>query len=554
MVIRQISSLEKVRQFDPLTMPEITALTALKGERVSYQIGIHSEKFGFEALEVQVHSPLEDHIQLYRVEQAVMDYPVYPSCEEEKGYLTKEPGLMPDILRPMEECGNLIITEEGKTSCVWVCLDIPEDAQPGTYEIQVEVIHKIIMPKHSQEQIAVKVMQLTVLDMALPEQTLLYTQWFHADSIANEYAVEPYTPRHWELIDRYMAAARYTGINMLLVPIFTPPVDTRFQHCRTNIQLIDVRLENGQYRFGFDKVRKWLSLCRKNGIFYFEISHLFTQWGGHYAPNIFADTPNGKVHIFGWQTQADDPAYAVFLQQCIPQLVQVLKEEGADKTTYFHITDESGDVAQYERDCRILRPLIPGFKTMDATTSVEKYKEGFVDCPVPGTNRILSFIEAGVQEPWTYVCCGHYREVGNRFLSMASRRNRIAGLQMYRHGVKGYLHWGFNYYESFCSAYHINPYLTTSGDSSYPSGDPFSVYPGKDGAVLSLRAMVFYEGLQDMRRCALLEQYIGREAVCRMLDDAAGYTLTFKEYPDSDAYILELRDQMTQMLAAFVKE
>ena len=45
--------------------------------------------------------------------------------------------------------------------------------------------------------------------------------------------------------------------------------------------------------------------------------------------------------------------------------------------------------------------------------------------------------------------------------------------------------------------YVIDPYLTSSGDGMVPSGDPFSVYPGKDGPVASLRALNFKDALQD---------------------------------------------------------
>ena len=549
MVIKQITSLEKIRQFDALEMDEISKITALKGERISYQIAVHSEKFGFENIGVSIKSTLSDYIKVYRVEQAVMDYPMYPSKEMEEGYITYEPGLMPDILTPLSDFNNILMAEEGKTSAIWIEINIPENIDAGKHCVEVNFDRLVILPKNEFEHIETKKMELTILNEKLPAQKLLYTQWFHADCLCNYYDVEPYSEKHWHLIDKYMETASYTGINMLLVPIFTPPVDTRYKHHRLNIQLIDVTYKNGKYSFNFDKVRRWIQLCRKNNINYFEISHLFTQWGGAFSPNILAETENGTEHIFGWHVGANDEKYINFLNECIPQLIKVLKEENADKNTYFHISDESGDVEQYRRNCDVVRPLVKGFKTMDATTSVQKYKEGMVDCPVSGTNRILDFIEAGVEEPWTYYCCGHYELVGNRFLSMTSARNRIVGLQMYRHGVKGFLHWGFNYYDSFCSAYRIDPYRTTSGDSSYPSGDPFSVYPAKDGANPSLRAAVFYDALQDVRRAELCEKYIGREKVCAMIDDQAGYTLTFKEYPKCDSYILKLRDKMNEIIA-----
>ncbi|MBR2001281.1 MAG: DUF4091 domain-containing protein, partial [Firmicutes bacterium] len=54
-------------------------------------------------------------------------------------------------------------------------------------------------------------------------------------------------------------------------------------------------------------------------------------------------------------------------------------------------------------------------------------------------------------------------------------------------------------YNSRCSTYKVNVYQTTSKDLAFPSGDAFSVYPGENGPILSTRALVFYEGLQDMQ-------------------------------------------------------
>lgn len=103
------------------------------------------------------------------------------------------------------------------------------------------------------------------------------------------------------------------------------------------------------------------------------------------------------------------------------------------------------------------------------------------------------------------------------------------------------MHWGFNYYNGHCSAYTVNPFSTTSGDCYYPSGDPFLVYPGP---LMSIRGMVFYEALQDMRLAQLLETKIGREAVVQLIDQQAGMDLRFSKYPKNAAFLLNVREKM----------
>ena len=41
----------------------------------------------------------------------------------------------------------------------------------------------------------------------------------------------------------------------------------------------------------------------------------------------------------------------------------------------------------------------------------------------------------------------------NRFIAMPSGRNRVGGFLLYKYGINGFLHWGFNFYYSqniFC--------------------------------------------------------------------------------------------------------
>ena len=107
-------------------------------------------------------------------------------------------------------------------------------------------------------------------------------------------------------------------------------------------------------------------------------------------------------------------------------------------------------------------------------------------------------------------CYDLEKKVGNRFLAMPSYRNRILGLQLYKFDIEGFLQWGYNFYYAQLSRGLINPYLTTSSEKAFPAGDPFSVYPVKDGAAPSLRAVIFKEALNDVEVCRKLEQYIGK--------------------------------------------
>ena len=543
--ILQLSSLEKVRSKDALPCDEIHKKTVLAGERFSYQLCARSDCRMQTEVIVEASLP----VRLYLVKDAVMDMPASEKNMPEEDYLTLEPGTMPDILIPLKEQKDKVVLSPEITT-LWVRVDVPKDAAPGKYPVKVR-----FRPENGQLwdgsvfDIA-RGMDLEVLPASMPGQRLIYTRWFYADCIAVQHGVEIYSEKHWELIDKYIAAAADIGINMILVPVHTPPLDTAVGTARPCVQLVDIEKKGDAYEFSFPKFRRFIDICKKNGIRYFEIAHMFSQWGAKCAPNIMV-TENGKTdYLFGWHVAANSPEYISFLKQYIAAIAQELAREGISENTYFHISDEPSpaNMDTYRTAVEILRPLIGNSKSFEALSDYSFYEKGLVTTPVTSIAHIQEFLEHEVENQWVYYCCGPERVFSNCFLAMPSYRVRVLGFLMYKYNIKGFLQWGFNFYNSSVSRYPIQPYLTTSGDKSYPSGDPFIVYPGRDTVYGSIRGQVTYEAVQDMDICFALEERIGREAVVAMIDEAAGGELRFDQYPRCREYLENLRARMIAKL------
>ena len=66
---------------------------------------------------------------------------------------------------------------------------------------------------------------------------------------------------------------------MVLTPALTPPLDTEVGKERLPTQLLDIEKEGETYRFGFSRLERFLAVARQAGMRYFEVGHLFTQWG-----------------------------------------------------------------------------------------------------------------------------------------------------------------------------------------------------------------------------------------------------------------------------------
>ncbi len=550
--LKQVSNMHKLRTVADLQCDELVQITALAGQRVSYQLCLICD--ARVSAEIRVGSRLLEHIRLFEVKNAVMDRPYmddgrYEVSREEE-YLAHEPGLMPDVLVPVGDQNSRICIGNGNLKTLWIRLDVPRDCAPGSYDIRISY-H--ISPFSALEKVETVSRRLTVevLPAVLPAQELIYTRWLHVDCIADYHCVQVYSEEHWQLIDRYIAAAADTGINMILVPIHTPPLDTAIGHYRTCVQLVDIEKKGEEYSFGFEKFHRFIEICKKNGIRYFEMAHLFSQWGAASAPNIRVTEKGVTDYLFGWQVPATSDFYIGFLKQYIGAICRELERAGIAENTYFHISDEPtlDSLEQYKLAHDLVRPILRGSKIMDALSNVEFCDRGLVDCPVTATNRMEPFMTRTVPDQWVYYCAAQQEKVSNCLLSMPSCRTRILGFQMYRHGIKGFLHWAFNYYNSPVSLYPINPYATTSAEGNWGSGDPFIVYPGQEGVYPSVRGEVFYEALQDVRICRALEAKIGRAAVERMIDTAAGRVLTFDRYPRGAAWQEELRNAMLKGIA-----
>lgn len=531
MEIKQISSLQRVFLDGNCDFEEIKSARALKGERFSYQIAYKSNSRCF--AKITVDSDLAEYISIREVGNVPSELPCYDGNTE--FYERTEAGLFPDVLYPIEDLNHFLIKQRSYYS-LWVTVDLPAEAAAGDHLIKITI-------SDGEELEASAEMSLSVINAVLLEQKLIYTQWFHSDCIANYYNVPVFSEAFWRLAESFMRTAVKTGVNMILTPILTPPLDTAIGGERLTVQLVDVDFTDGKYSFGFDKFRRWVKLAQECGFKYFEMSHLFSQWGAFAAPKVTATVDGEYRKLFGWDTPSDSAEYTAFLRSLIPELIVVLGEEGIADKTYFHISDEpsSEQLDSYSRAKATVSDLLKDFPVIDALSEYEFYKNGLVERPIPSTSSVHTFLENGYERHWTYYCCGQGEDLSNRFFAMPLAATRILGTQLYKYDMEGFLQWGYNFYNSCHSVRAINPFYVTDADGAFASGDSYTVYPYRDGAIESVRAVVFYEGLQDMRAMELLGGIIGKDRLIEKLETELG-EITFRKFPRGTKNMLALRD------------
>ena len=547
--MKLVSALEKVfLDEEPVEKPEAGRIEGFQNETISFQAA-YSITSADPRLWVQpkVTSPIAAYVHV----RTVRHVPVRFTCMPDSGdnYLRKAPGLYPDLLR--EVMPRRLHAYWGQWDTLWIDVEPNGEVEPGTYPVEIALLNE-----PTGEALASVTANVTILPGLLPAQTLIHTKWFHYDALAHYYHVPVFSEEHWRITENFMRAAVKRGINMMLMPIHTPPLDTRVGGERLTVQLVDVYLNDGVYSFGFDRLRRWVDMAKRCGVEYFEVAHLFTQWGARATPKIMAVVNGEMKRIFGWDVAADSDEYRDFLNAYLPALVKELRALGIADRTYFHISDEPGEdhLENYLKAKALVKKHLEGFVIMDALSKIQFYESGAVEKPVPAMNHMDDFLAAKIPGLWTYYSVGQHRDTSNTFVSMPSARTRILGVQLYKFDIEGFLQWGYNFYGTQYSDYQVDPYAVTDGEAFSPAGDCFQVYPGEGGEPEeSIRMMVASHAMQDLRALRLLEKLVGREKVLSLIDEGLSEPVSFTKYPKDSMYLLNLRRRVNESIVAAQK-
>ncbi|WP_163229494.1 DUF4091 domain-containing protein [Bifidobacterium aerophilum] len=549
---------------------------------------------------VSMRGAFAEYAHIRAVRDVPVDFPCYPGKTDDM-YLSERPGLYPDLL---QDTNGWVAFMPDQWRSLWVDIDLPamsddghvarscernaggrecgaqdpfasvadvadacssanivSGSRPDAADVEepsaVPVSGSLIVEFRTPdgETVNETAVSISRIPVQLPALDIAHTEWFHADCLAQYYGVPVWGEEHWRIVERFVALAAKRGVTMIYTPLFTPPLDTEVGGERPTTQLVGVTRTGGSWSFNFSRLERWTRMCDRAGIRRFEMSHLFTQWGAEHCPKIMATVDGTERRVFGWDTSATADGYPEFLAAFLPALDRELHRLGIADRTVFHVSDEPTDenLDSYLAAKAVVAPYLTSYPIMDALSHIEFYDSGACEHPVPAENRIEPFVAAGVKDLWTYHCCVQTVDVPNRFMAMPSYRNRVLGFLLYVYDLAGFLHWGFNFYNTEYSRRAINPYTEPGCPEGFAAGDAFLVYPGPGGRPEeSIRIMVLEEALNDLRACRLLESLTSRDQVLSILTDGLAEPLTFARYPHSAAWLLGRRDAINQAIVDYL--
>ena len=541
-----VSSLEKVFIDESIdNFEELKPFSTLMGERFSFQLLYVDEGDDYTFpnrpfVNLEVGGTLAAYTTVRDVRCVPVDRPINPERHDSQ-YLRKTAGIYPDILTPLRYGGKVVVGRD-KLRSLWIEVE-PQDSLSGEQDLTLT----LTLDGVSKEE----KFTVSIIPVKLSDNAPIFTQWFYCDCLADYYNVPAWSEKHWEIVENFARLYTKRGRNMIYTPLFTPALNVLPPYMRTPSQLIDVYVKDGEYSFGFDKVDRWVDMCDRLGIEYLEISHFFDQHMAAHSAKIYATLDGEEQLLFGWDTRSDDEEYLRFLRKAVSAFVEHMKARGDDKRCYYHISDEPhlNIIEHYTKIRNSIADIIEGYPIMDALSDFDFYQTGVVDTPVPVTSSLEPFIEADIKNLWTYYACGQLVDYSNCYVAMPSYRTRSIGMQLFKYNIKGFLHWGYNYYNNRASGDAINPYLDLGGEDWVPAGDTFIVYPAQDGTPLeSIRFITMDEAFEDIRAMRTAEAYTSHEEVVKAMEDALGEEITFRRCAHSTDEMLRVRKAVNDLI------
>ncbi len=567
------SSQQKIFFDDTAPQREYSHASVMRNEPFSIQLAYRTDaetQFQLVSVRAEVLDK-QAPIAAYEVKNVPVIHvtPAKPDVHNE----ARGPGLYPDMLVPRHAAPTVVKTKENKphyydaenrallnascdsTKSVWFTFN--EDGaelEAGDYTLRLSVIslgNGEVQTSHD--------FTLTLIDALLPKSELIYTNWFHNDCLADIYDLELYSDEYFEVFEKFVRNAARHGMNTLLLPTFTPPLDTMVGEVRKNAQLVKVMLKNGHYEFDMSLLDRYITVSLDAGIELFEHTHMYSQWGATHAPAIYAEENGTERRIFGWDTKADSDEYREFLRAYMEAFLAYTQCRGIDDKIIYHVSDEPHAYCEesYASAANYFHSLVGDRPVMDALSHVEYYQKGLVRLPVASICYANDFAQANAPM-LLYYTGGYYNSCKlenctNRLITTKPYRTRILGAQLYRYHALGFLHWGYNYYYDLLSHGLSDPKVDPCCFKQKP-GASYLVYPGEHREVYpSLREKLMCEAICDYRALMLLESLAGRESTEKLCDTFFGERMTDTTIPNSCEQMLSFREAINEEIAAHLK-
>jgi len=466
-------------------------------------------------------------------------------------YLRKAPAFFPDAFL---EQRTIRIRDEW-TQPLWVSVHIPKDTAPGEYT----GVFNLHITANQEPMVYEIPVRITVWDFTLPDEFHLHhTEWFSYWGLADYYRISVGSEEFWAWVERVAADMARHKQDMIITPL-TALVAMK-------------QVAPGEFVFDFTMLDRWIETFKKAGVTWIEGSHVGGRSSGWESLIVW-----GRFRVDGVDTASlTEEEFEPYVEAFLRAVYAHLKEKNWADRYVQHIADEpiAANADSWIHRAAKVKTWMPEVPLLDAV--ILEGLEGYIDIRVPQIQDIKPGQKRHHKESlWSYVCLSPQGAYPNRFLDYPLIRNRILFWLSWSMRLEGFLHWGYNYWQTWPEVpvtLDVSPWLDATGASIYvqdrqplPAGDPFIVYPGRKSICSSMRWEDVRNGMEDFEYLYLLERAIAkpvkglrretRLAARRLLEQVRGELAAAPDnHTHDETQLLSVRDQVGDLLAQIARE
>jgi len=426
-----------------------------------------------------------DSVSLRMVRYVLSNYPAgarNATCDA----APSQAWLLPDRLESLDR-----FDVPGRTvRPVWLSLNIPATAEPGTYEGSVAV--------NARAATVTLRLKVTVQAPVLPppsEWRFRLDLWQNPWVIASYYNLQPWSVEHKALLKDHLALYASVGGKFITTyAVHSPWQDNSYMIEGGMIEWI--KQKDSSWRFDYSIFDQYVTLALEAGIDKAITIYTPLPWANRFR---YTDERTGNFVEEAWPP--DSAVFRSAWHAFLGDLRQHLERKGWLSRTYIGINENPLD-----QTLAAIKVIKDHWREWKITYAGDWHPEldGLVDdySSVLGKEPATSEIRARSVKGSTttyYVCCTPAKP--NTFVFSPPAEGRYLGWYTAAHGYDGFLRWAYD-------AWPADP-VRDARHVLWPAGDTFLVYPG---AHSSIRFEKLREGIVDFEKMRLLRGWAAGSA------------------------------------------
>lgn len=464
--------------------------TGWKNERLNTQIVVWSpdtlQQVRFEINDLKNKNGKllsSKNISLNKVEYVIANFPYgsdKPDCSPSpytNGFL------MPDRFVPMSE-GKDRFDVPGKTvRAVWLCLNIPVNADAGMYNGTIEVN---AVNYHTTLHV-----NITVQHELLPQPHDWHYRldlWQNPWVIADYYHVQPWGKEHIELLKKHLKLyADAGGTFITTYGVHSPWGDN--EHAIEGGMIDWIKQKNGTWKFDYSIFDTYVQLAMSLGIDKAITVYTPLPYNNRLR---YKDAGNGNYVYVWWPPTSD--SFRIVWNAFLNDLKIHLEKKGWLNKTYIGLNE-----SELSQTLAAIKVVKENSKQWKITYAGDWHKE--LDTLIDDYSSVFEYepsleeVKARAAKGFTstyYVCCHPAKP--NTFLFSPPIEGRWISWFVAAHGYNGFLRWAYD-------SWTADP-LRDARYGSWAAGDCYLIYPGANSCI---RFEKLREGIVDYEKIRLLK-------------------------------------------------